>query len=209
MADLEDRKFYTSDYHGLITNAYILSAAAVVCIGWYEVVRHLRRLPRWRLAAGLHPSDPPDNVDQWELAHLYTPRVYHATTPTPPLERWPLGWVWSSLMRNDWWYATHVGIDAVAYVRFLRAATWWMLLQLFTTAPILLGIHLRFSQCESRTDMACASLAYLVTTPLNPDKCHKISSSDCVRTDNQQGRRFLWIHLVAMYWMTISWVLAL
>lgn len=245
MSDLADRKYYTSDFIGLTTNAYILCAGGFVCIVFYEFARHVHRLPRWRLAWGEAPAPakagvgsgsggdmPPEgpavawdsatgqttyasrphrSPEEWEMAHLYTPREFHPTTPTPPLTRWPLWWAWGALRLSDWWYATHVGLDAAVYVRFLRAATWWMLLQLLTTTPVLLAIHMRFSVCESRTDMACASLASVVTSQADPARCTQSHDrgGGCTLVNNNAGRRWLWVHLLAMYWLTLTWLGAL
>lgn len=124
------------------------------------------------------------------------------------MSQWPIGWAWQSLRLPDWFYATHTGMDSVTYVRFLRGCMWWILLQTFTTAPILLAIHFRFSEGAPLGDMNRASLAYLVT--IYTEICaENATSSDCVREPNAQGRSLLWIHCTLIWWVTITWYLTL
>ncbi|PWN45347.1 hypothetical protein IE81DRAFT_320078 [Ceraceosorus guamensis] len=148
------------------------------------------------------------NAEDWEMGHLYMARTFHATTPSPPLARWPLSWSYQALKFTDWFYAKHTGMDTVVYVRFLRACTWWLLLQTLTTAPILLAIHFNFSKGIPLTDMSRASLSWLVTTPKDPKQCQS-NAATCEREPNPQGRKLLWIHLCLLWWISCTWCYAL
>lgn len=153
------------------------------------------------------------------------------------MSRWPLGWAWQALKFNDWFYATHTGMDTVVYVRFLRAGFYWVLLQTLVTAPILLAVHLNSAKTSLNgsvelVDMSQASLSLLVTTPVcpcnatstlngvvtNDEKCVNgmeavysipIDSEGCTHIPNERGRQLLWIHLVLLWFLTFSWFFAL
>ncbi len=77
--------------------------------------RRLVNRDRYKMGLGTTPED-------WEMGHLYMARQFHASTPSPPLAKWPLMWAWQALRFDDWFYATHTGMDTVVYVRFLRAS---------------------------------------------------------------------------------------
>ncbi len=55
--------------------------------------------------------------------------------------------------------------------------------------------------------MQRASLSYLVGTPA-PD-CTEQEVSKCPTIPNERGRSLLWIHLVLLWYLSITWVLAL
>ena len=69
----------------------------------------------------LYPQGLGTSPEDWEMGHLYMARQFHASTPSPPLEKYPIWWSWQALRFDDWFYATHTGMDTVVYVRFLRA----------------------------------------------------------------------------------------
>lgn len=225
MADFHSRNFNTS-FSGLITTVIIMGAVGGACLVGFETLRQMKRLPGKRFVpfwkgnyrrGGVDAQDDTgvgigsrrkekDTQEDWEMGHLYHARTFHATNPSPPLAQWPLAWSWQALRLDDWFYATHCGMDNVVYVRFLRGCVWWMLLQTFTTAPILLAIHFRFSKGVEITDMSRASLAYLVTIP-GPG-CTGVdsaTSSECKRIPNEQGRKLLWIHLCLTWYLTATW----
>ena len=181
---------------------------------------------KYKQGLGTTPED-------WEMGHLYMARQFHASTPSPPLAKWPLMWAWQALRFDDWFYATHTGMDTVVYVRFLRGCcefeasfslryafmltslriyftVWWMFLQTFTTAPILLGVHFKFSTGVPLTDMSRASLTYLVSKPEDVNcPINNPSASDCARVPNAAGRRLLWIHLCLMIYISTTWIFTL
>ena len=225
MSSYADRNFNTG-FQGLVTTTAIFAAVGGAAIIGYETLRQLRRLPRvefvkfWnkdpsqRLKPGgidgsrVCPAGDESKLtcEDWEMGHLYQARMFHAKSPSPPLARLPFAWVKQAIKFTDQFYADHTGMDTVVYVRFLRACLYWTLLQTLTTAPILLSIHIKFSRGVEPTDMSRASLSYLVTVP-GPG-CD-ISANDCARLPNQQGRSLLWIHLCLLWYLSITWVLAL
>ncbi|KAJ9478986.1 putative transmembrane protein [Pseudozyma hubeiensis] len=223
MADLKERQI-NSSFQGLVSTCVIFAVVGSISVITYESTRQLRRLPRtrftkfWRKNAyRRHPpggvQDTPahtrdgDTCEDWEMGHFYLSRVFHASTPSPMLPRWPFAWVKRAISFTDEWYADHTGMDTVVYVRFLRACLWWVLLQALTTAPILLSIHITFSRGISTTDMQRASLSYLVNTPA-PD-CTNPNRAECPKVPNEKGISLLWIHLVLLWYLSITWVLAL
>jgi hypothetical protein len=223
MADLVNKKPNTS-FQGLVTTCVIFAAVGGVSAITYESLRQLRRLPRtrfskfWRKDAqrrhppgGVHDNPAQerqkDTCEDWEMGHFYHSRVFHASTPSPPLPRWPFAWVKRAISFTDDFYAQHTGMDTVVYVRFLRACLYWVLLQSLTTAPILLAIHIHFSRGVQSTDMARASLSYLVSTP--QPGCDIYGTEKCKTIANEQGRSLLWIHLTLLWYLTITWMLAL
>ncbi|EST05403.1 protein of unknown function DUF221 [Kalmanozyma brasiliensis GHG001] len=223
MADATERQI-NSSFQGLVSTCVIFAVVGSISAITYESCRQLRRLPRTRFSkfwyddarrqhppGGVH-DDPAhvrekDTCEDWEMGHFYLSRVFHASTPSPMLPRWPFAWVKRAISFTDEWYADHTGMDTVVYVRFLRACLWWVLLQCLTTAPILLSIHITFSRGISTTDMQRASLSYLVSTPA-PD-CTELEVAKCPTVPNERGRSLLWIHLVLLWYLSITWILAL
>ncbi|MCO5590615.1 hypothetical protein L7F22_044586 [Adiantum nelumboides] len=232
MADYQSRDVNVS-FKGLTTTVAIFGVIGSICLIGFETLRQLRRLPKvgfvpfWKhdrvKRQGGRGGVDGDKNDQgpgagvgirgkltcedWEMGHLYLARMFHASTPSPPMARWPLAWTWQALRFNDWFYATHTGMDTVVYVRFLRALVWYLTLQTFTTAPILLAVHFKFSKGAALTDMTRASLSYLVT--IQTGDCSKPTSSECKHGPNPEGRRLLWIHLCLLWYISITWCYAL
>ncbi|KAJ1026694.1 hypothetical protein NDA16_002292 [Ustilago loliicola] len=223
MADLNSKRVNTS-FQGLVTTCVIFAAVGSVSVITYETLRQVRRLPRTRISkfwhrdvakrhapGGVHDNPAhtrqKDTCEDWEMGHFYLSRMFHASTPSPPLPRWPFAWVKRAISFTDEWYAEHTGMDTVVYVRFLRACLYWVLLQTLTTAPILLAIHITFSRGVEPTDMARASLSYLVSTPA--PGCDNQNLQKCAPVANEQGRSLLWVHLTLLWYLTITWMLAL
>ncbi|CAO1613033.1 unnamed protein product [Parajaminaea phylloscopi] len=224
MADYKERNFNTA-FSGLTTTVIIMAVVGACCLIGFESLRQLKRLPRRRFVefwkekkgSGREGRGSIDDIgmstrrkntqEDWEMGHLYHARTFHATTPSPALAQWPLAWTWQALRLDDWFYATHCGMDNVVYVRFLRACAWWLLLQTLTTAPILLTIHFKFSKGVPLTDMSRASLSYLVT--ISKPGCTDTADTPCPRQPNEEGRKLLWIHLCLTWYVTATWFFAL
>ena len=66
---------------------------------------------------------------------------------------------------------------------------WFALLHTFTTFPLLLPIHLVFSEGDSPASMTRASISSL--------------------TNTAKGRSLLWIHLIVIFWISITWMITL
>jgi hypothetical protein len=64
---------------------------------------------------------------------------------------------------------------------------WFVLLHTFTTLPVLLPIHARFSDGS-----------------VSPRSMTRASISSLVQTD--QGLSLLWIHICALFWITLTWM---
>ncbi|PWN32848.1 uncharacterized protein FA14DRAFT_110789, partial [Meira miltonrushii] len=240
MADLYSRNVNTK-FSGLTTTVALFGVVGGLAIVGFETLRQMRRLPKTRIAhiwkedklerqggrGGVDPKgdDKGGNsiasrekltCEDWEMGHLYLARQFHHTTPSPPMWRWPFSWAYQALKFDDWFYATHTGMDTVVYVRFLRACMFWILLQTLTTAPLLLAVHFHFAvesnkaagQSTSLNDMSQASLSYLVTTTLC--KCPDGRAyRNCDHVPNEDGRKLLWIHLILLWYITFTWFYAL
>jgi len=217
---------------GLATTTAIFAGIGGTCLVGFEVMRQLKRLPSvhfttLRKTQGttgtIRPSTTSDSqarqltCEDWEMGHLYHARTFHATTPTPPMARWPLLWAWQAVKFDDWFYATHTGMDTVVYVRFLKWAVLWVLLHTLTTAPTLLAIHFHYSQTSvddrsiDKSNMARASLSYVASLPspqcASPDR--EVRKTGCVYSPNPDGQKILWVHLMLLYYMAFTWWYAL
>jgi len=66
---------------------------------------------------------------------------------------------------------------------------WFALLHTFTTFPVLFPIHVVFSKGDSPASMTRASISSLTSTP--------------------KGKSLLWIHLIVLFWVSITWMITL
>ena len=107
--------------------------------------------------------------------------------PSPPHPRgWPLSWIKPVLQFPEDRMNKLRGVDATLYIRFLRGCFWFALLQTLTTLPILLPIHVTFSDgTVSPKSMTRASISSLVST--------------------EKGLSLLWVHIILMFWIAFSW----
>lgn len=177
MATLKDRPF-SKDYSGLVNQSVITVCIAVLCITSHELMKRKRR--------GNEPKSH-GSVESWEFGYLYQGRSW-AKNPSPPIPQgWPLSWVRQVLCIPESKVNELRGLDATIYSLFLRACTRFILLHTFTTVPILLPIHLHFSDDSvSQRSMTRASVSSLVGTT--------------------EGRRLLWIHIILLFYLTLSWI---
>ncbi|KAH9159491.1 hypothetical protein EDB89DRAFT_2048781 [Lactarius sanguifluus] len=180
MATLNDRPF-SKDYSGLVNQSVIAVCIAALCITSHELMKRKRR--------GNEPETH-DSVESWEFGYLYQGRSW-AKYPSPLIPQgWPLSWVRQALSIPETKINELRGLDATVYSLFLRACTRFILLHTFTTVPILLPIHLHFSDDSvSQRSMTRASISSLV--------------------GNTEGRSLLWIHIVLLFYVTLSWIATL
>ena len=66
---------------------------------------------------------------------------------------------------------------------------WFTLLHTFTTFPVLFPIHVVFSDGDSPASMTRASISSLTDTP--------------------KGQSLLWVHLIILFWISITWMMTL
>lgn len=125
--------------------------------------------------------------ERWVFAYLYQNRCWNLTRPMHPLPRFPLGWLATSLFAtSDAMMAPVVGLDATAHTRFLRGTLWWIVLHMCTTLVILLPLHIRYSTLDLKsTSMLRAGLSV---------------------KDGSGASRWLWVHVVILYWVLLTWV---
>ncbi|KAF9242543.1 hypothetical protein BU15DRAFT_86750 [Melanogaster broomeanus] len=178
MGDIQDRPF-SKDYSGLINQSVIALGLTVICVASHEVMKRRRR--------GHHPAEGLGSVESWQFGYLYQGRSW-AINPSPPFPAgWPLSWVTECLRVPEEKLNELRGVDATLYVRFLRGCFFFILLHTFTTAPILLSIHVHFSSgTVSSKSMTRASIASLVLSP--------------------EGLELLWIHICLLFWLTFTWI---
>ncbi|KIK92736.1 hypothetical protein PAXRUDRAFT_146651 [Paxillus rubicundulus Ve08.2h10] len=178
MSDIQTRPF-SKDYSGLLNQSVIAIGLTVICLTSYEVMKRRRRGP--------HPPQGTDSVESWQFGYLYQGRSWARNPSPPPPTGWPLSWVKDSLKMSQDELNDLRGVDATLYVSFLRGCLFFTLLHTFTTAPILLPIHIHFSSgTGSSKSMTRASIASLVLTP--------------------EGLELLWIHICVLFWLALTWV---
>ncbi|KAH9950604.1 DUF221-domain-containing protein [Amylocystis lapponica] len=178
MATIQDRPF-SKDYSGLINQSVIAGIILLVTTTWHETMKRKRR--------GLRRGEGLGSVESWQFGYLYQGRSW-SKRPSPPHPRgWPFSWVKQALAFPEEQLNSLRGVDATLYTRFLRGCFWFALVHTFTTLPILLPIHVHFSnESISPTSMVRASITSLVNTVT--------------------GESLLWIHLVLLIWVTSTWI---
>ncbi|PIL22331.1 hypothetical protein GSI_15019 [Ganoderma sinense ZZ0214-1] len=178
MATIQNRPF-SKDYSGLINQSVVAAGIFLVTITAHECMRRSRR--------GKGPFPPGlGSVESWEFGYLYQGRSW-AKRPSPPLPRkWPLEWTKQVLKFPEDRFNELRGVDATLYIRWLRGCFWFAVLQCLTTLVILFPIHVTFSDgTVSSKSMTRASISSLVTTA--------------------KGLSLLWVHIVLLVWITLSW----
>ncbi|GBE85039.1 DUF221-domain-containing protein [Sparassis crispa] len=178
MATIQQRPF-SKNYSGLINQSVIAGVVIVICVTFYETAKRKRR--------GRHLGDELGSVESWHFGYLYQGRSW-AKRPSPPSPRgWPLSWVRQVIAFPEDRFNELRGVDATLYVRFLLSCFWFALVHTFTTLPILLPIHITFSiGAIPPASMVRASISSLVNTT--------------------EGLSLLWIHLLLLIWVTLTWM---
>ncbi|KAH7928412.1 hypothetical protein BV22DRAFT_207268 [Leucogyrophana mollusca] len=178
MGDIQNRPF-SKNYSGLINQSVIAIGLTVLCVTSHEIMKRRRR--------GRSPPEGLGSVESWQFGYLYQGRSW-ALHPSPPTPKgWPLSWVKDSITFPPEKLCELRGIDATLYIRFLRGCLFFVLLHTLTTLPILLPIHVHFSDDDvSPASMTRASIASLVLTP--------------------QGLSLLWVHICLLFWLTLTWI---
>ncbi|KZT41882.1 DUF221-domain-containing protein [Sistotremastrum suecicum HHB10207 ss-3] len=182
MATIQDRPFAKS-YSGLVNQSVIAGAVITICITAFEIMKRVRR---GRGKGKDATKDGIESVETWQFGYLYQGRSW-AKNPSPPSDsRWPVySWVRQTLSISEAQFLAYRGLDATIYIRFLKGCVLWLMLQTATTMPILLPIHILFSQPGvARTSLLRASISSLSST---------------------NGQRFLAFHVILSYWIFISW----
>ncbi|KAI0822219.1 DUF221-domain-containing protein [Trametes gibbosa] len=178
MATIQNRPF-SKDYSGLINQSVVAGAIFLITITAHELMKRKRRGKR-------HNGEGLGSVESWEFGYLYQGRSW-AKRPSPPHPRgWPLGWIKPVLKFPEDRMNQLRGVDATLYIRFLRGCFWYALLHTLTTLPILLPIHVTFSDGSvSPKSMTRASISSLVST--------------------EKGLSLLWVHIILLFWITFTW----
>nr|XP_018267046.1 uncharacterized protein I303_01029 [Kwoniella dejecticola CBS 10117]OBR89204.1 hypothetical protein I303_01029 [Kwoniella dejecticola CBS 10117] len=122
--------------------------------------------------------------ESWEFGYIFQPKAW-AVNPCPPVPRWPLMWIVSSLKVRERDMPEHCGLDLTLHARFLRGAFFYTLLQTIVILPVLMPLHIIYSPSDiAKTSMLRASASSLVKS---------------------SGSRWLWVHALLIWWITITW----
>ncbi|KAJ1970163.1 hypothetical protein IWQ62_000132 [Dispira parvispora] len=152
MATLENAQ-YEKDLVGVGVQLGVAGVIIVTCVHLFEV---LRKRPRFQ--------------------HLFTPRCRLVKNPTPPIPPGLYAWLPHVWRLDEEFYYTHVGLDAVMHLRFLRMAA-----QLFGIVGLLIFAVLM-------------PINYLTHTMENAREVSQFSISNIPPQSH-----YFWAHLVFMY----------
>lgn len=130
--------------------------------------------------------------ESWEFGYLYQNRCWNRNHPMHPLSWVPFRWVWTVITYPEDQLPSVVGLDCTAHARFLRGTLWWMFLQLCTTLVVLLPLHLVYSA----PDLASTSML----------KAGLWVTNDETISGGQGATKWLWVHVVMLYWVVITWI---
>ncbi|KAK4053145.1 hypothetical protein OIV83_001880 [Microbotryomycetes sp. JL201] len=183
-----DERSYTSTFAGLQSTAITSGSVLVGGLLIQEYLKRLRRYPDEDKRRKNGDTTVPDRgMEGFAMGYLYRARSFVPVMPSPDFSARPLGWVWSTSFKlPEKFYETHVGADATAYLRFLRGCFYWTLVMTCTVFPVLLGINYHFADSSvSLQSLDRASLASLAKSPT--------------------GFGLLWVHVVAIWFMTVTW----
>ncbi|KAF9781182.1 DUF221-domain-containing protein [Thelephora terrestris] len=174
-----DQRPFSKDYRGLVNQSAFALGLALVCVTLHDIMRRTRR------GRGKDPGyelGQLGSVETWEFGYKPSPRHSRG---------WPLSWVKEVVTFPEDRMLALRGTDATLYVRFLRGCWWFALLHTFTTFPVLFPIHVIFSEGDgvSPASMTRASISSLTETP--------------------KGKSLLWVHLIIILWISITWMATL
>ncbi|KAK2465349.1 hypothetical protein APHAL10511_002703 [Amanita phalloides] len=180
MGDIQTRPF-SKNYSGLINQSVIAVSIAILCVTGHEIMKRRRR--------GKQHGHSVGSRDSWEFGYLFQGRCWARYPPPPPTGR-PLSWIKEVMGTSEGRLNELRGVDAALYIRFLRGCFWFTSLHTLTTFLILFPIHVQFSDDSvSRTSMTRASISSLVGT--------------------SKGLSLLWIHVLLLFWITLTWIATL
>ncbi|EJU03200.1 hypothetical protein DACRYDRAFT_99538 [Dacryopinax primogenitus] len=187
MTTVNDRSTYSGLYSGLANNAVFAVIVSGVGLTVFESLRRVRAHTNRPDVKQSKLGGPLGSVETWEFGYFYMARSW-SLHPPPILKAIPLSWIWPTLRYSEHNLpALTRSLDAVVHVRYLTASFLFALLHTCTSLPILLVIHLLFNPSDILPgSMNKASLQYLVTSD-----------------------RFLWVHVVILFWLTGTWIWAL
>ncbi|KAJ1969784.1 hypothetical protein H4R35_006046, partial [Dimargaris xerosporica] len=154
MATLETAKNFERDLVGVGTQFGVATVIIVTCVHLFEV---MRRRPRFQ--------------------HLFTPRCRLIKNPSPLIPKRLYGWIPRVWSLDEKFYYTHVGLDAVMYLRFLRM----VITVLLTTGIIVFAILIPVNYCTNKEKQ-------------DGQDVNQFSISNI-----PEGSRYFWIHLTCLY----------
>ncbi|KZP01319.1 hypothetical protein CALVIDRAFT_532930 [Calocera viscosa TUFC12733] len=186
MSTVGDRSTFSGLYSGLANNAVFAVSIAGIGLTVFECLRRVRAHTYRPDVKTSRLGGPLGSRETWEFGYFYMARSW-SINPPPVLQATPLSWILPTIL-----YPEHKlpeltqSLDSVVHVRYLTASLLFSLVHVCTSLPILLPIHLIFNPGDLDGSMNKASLQYLVTSD-----------------------RFLWVHVVILYWLAGTWMVAL
>lgn len=226
-----DERTYTQTFAGLRSTAITSGVLLIVGFCGHELFMRIRRYPEEDKRRANGESVPDRGMEGYALGYIYRARSYVPFNPTVSNQsrsqgrstfgadsalalaadaklqdirmdldhflqihgkvlRGELDAVARTTSRLHWLLQTHCGPDATVYLRILRGIFYWTMLLVVTVFPVLLGINFTFSDPTVSKD----SLSRAALDSLRP---------------SEKGRGLLWVHVVAMWFMTFTWYGAL
>ncbi|CAG8560685.1 1315_t:CDS:2 [Paraglomus occultum] len=159
MATLDTARNYNPTFLGLGTQLGIAASISFYCLLQFE----------W-------------NRRKKSMQYLYTPRVRLAKNPSPPIPEGLFSWIPATLFLPEKFFLTHVGLDAVMYIRFLRMAVIFLAFNVVVVGAILL--------------------------PLNYYGGADMQGVEVLSINNVAGvnGNYLWAHAICTYIISVSWM---
>ncbi|CAG8560444.1 5210_t:CDS:2 [Paraglomus brasilianum] len=159
MATLETAHNYNPTFLGLGTQLGIAASISFYCLLQFE----------W-------------NRRKKSMQYLYTPRARLAKNSSPPIPGGLFSWIPATLFLPEKFFLTHVGLDAVMYIRFLRMAVVFLAFNVVIVGAILL--------------------------PLNYYGGADMKGVQALSINNIAGtnENYLWAHAVCTYIISVSWM---
>ncbi|CAI2186337.1 2197_t:CDS:2 [Funneliformis geosporum] len=171
MATFDTAHNYSDSFLGLATQLGISASISVYCLLQFE----------W-------------NRRKKSMQYLYTPRTRLAKNPSPPIPSGLFSWIRATILLSDDFYLKNVGLDALMYIRFLRMAFQFILLNALTVGLILLPIHYT------------ANNKGATKTENGNDKVEDGITRLSVSNIPSDNTNILWAHAVCTYIVSISWM---
>ncbi|RUP46576.1 late exocytosis, associated with Golgi transport-domain-containing protein, partial [Jimgerdemannia flammicorona] len=179
MATLETAH-YTPTILGLATTLGISAAISVTCVVAFEVFRRRK-----------------------SMQYLFVPRTRLRVNPTNPIPLYPFSWLVHSITLPEHFYLTHTGLDTTMYLRFLKMAVHFLLLNGIIVCCALLPIHWYAQPPPAEWYDGSPNSNQSVIL----DQMRSNSTLAYLNVSNvPEGSNLLWAHLVMCYVITISWL---
>ncbi|KAI8364721.1 uncharacterized protein BYT42DRAFT_590150 [Radiomyces spectabilis] len=141
---------------------------------------------------------------------LFSPRTRLLTnTAPPPLSKTPFAWLKATFWLDEPYYIQRVGLDATMYLRFLRMAVHFLVLQALIVCPVLLSIHWTASPWDQRSewDMTHTALPNATLDDHHVDQFRSNSTLYSLSIANIPDHNpILWVHVLFIFSVSLTWL---